>query len=137
MLSILISGFASASPQDETNLVTRVGFLAEDVLQHPIVPGSLFEPEQSQFYFDVGAQSNVMQQIIVTYAVGTKIPSEHGRKIELTGISSIFTVGGKPHTKGEYSNEVISLRKWKYLKDGDVTQPTNAPYSSPATGSKR
>jgi len=108
-------GCAKKQPSQQAGVVTRVGFLAEEVMQHPIVAGGL-EEKQEQFYFDIGEKPKSMNQIIVVYPVGMKIPTAIGRKIELTGtIESISFKGGKVGNAG-YSNDVLTLQGWKYMK---------------------
>jgi len=86
-------------------------------MQHPLdvaFDSRMMKP-MSQFYFDVGDKTGTMNQIIVTYPDGMAIPTEHGRKIELKGTATAISLGGKPKTKGSYSNEVLALESWRYL----------------------
>ena len=104
-------------------VVTRIGFLAEEVGQHPIIGPSAFLEESSkvivkeieQFYFNVGNKPNANRQIIVTYPPDMKIPNILGRKIELRGTLDSIDLGGEPGTKASYGNEVLQLESWKYL----------------------
>lgn len=91
---------------------TRVGYLPEFVGQHPIEarPGT-----EDQFYFDIGEKPRSNIQIIVTHPADMKIPTEHGRKIELKGIAESFSLGGEPGTKSGYGNTNLRLRSWKYV----------------------
>ena len=99
-----------------TNVITtRIGFLADNVMQHPLMFEPLTGKRQPQFYFDVGDNSNSMNQIIVTYPDGMAIPTEHGKKIELKGTGTTISLGGKPKTKGSYSNGVLALESWRYV----------------------
>ena len=96
---------------EQSDVVTRVGFLAEQIMQHPILPSG----QQDQFYFDVGDEPGSMNQIIVIYPAGMEIPTETGRRVELTGIiESISFTDGKVGDAG-YSNEALTLHKWRYL----------------------
>ncbi len=124
LLAALLTGCATDQPDKKNHTVTRIGFLAESVMQHPISLPSLVETQSGkitirqleQFYFDIGERANPAYQIVVTYRPGMKIPSERGRKIELTGTVSTIDVGGPPGTKGEYKNEALTLHSWKYLE---------------------
>jgi hypothetical protein len=115
MLAAVIAGCTtdkSAMPPDS---IHRIGFLAKDIMQHPIVAGGL-EEKQDQFYFDLEDGPWEKGQIIVVYPVGMKIPTETGRRIKLTGsIEHISFKGGKVGNAG-YSNDVFTLQSWKYLK---------------------
>ena len=92
--------------------VTRVGYLPEFVLQHPIMaPMSTHD----QFYFDIGEKPGSFNQIIVVYPKDMKILPEEGRKIELKGLESSFSLGGKRGTKEGYGNRLLDLRSWKYV----------------------
>jgi hypothetical protein len=107
-----------------TNVVVRIGFLAEDVMQHPIIAEpSLGSEEQKQFNFDVGQKSDSMRQIIVVYPSKMKIPTEKGRKIELKGTADHISFKGGKGGKTGYENEVFNLQLWKYLED-KPSQPT-------------
>jgi hypothetical protein len=91
---------------------TRVGYLPEFVGQHPIMaPMSTHD----QFYFDIGEKPGSFNQIIVAYPKDMKIPTEEGRKIELKGLESSFSLGGKRGTKEGYGNRLLHLRSWKYV----------------------
>lgn len=112
--AMFLAGCVTDQPTPQADVVTRVGFLAEQVMQHPIVAGGL-EKKQDQFYFDIGDKPGSMNQIIVVYPVGMKIPTEIGRKVELTGtIESISFKGGKVGNSG-YSNDILTLQSWRYL----------------------
>lgn len=95
--------------------VRRVGFLAREAVQHPVVPGDLDKP-QGQFYFDLGDKPGASKgQIVVVHPAGMKVPGKFNRKIELRGTVGHFSLNGRKRTKGEYSNEVLTLRSWRYL----------------------
>ena len=124
LVACLTGCTSTPKPEVEGNLVTRVGFLAESVLQHPVIlfsppvedhSGKIRVEKVEQFYFDLGQTPKSMRQIVVTYRPGSSVPAERCRKIELKGTSTIHSVGGKPGTKGEYKNEVLHLYSWKYL----------------------
>ena len=116
MLAVFLAGCTTEAPDPQSEVVTRIGNIPEDVMQHPIVAESLSGEKQDQFYFDVDDRLNPVRQIIVVYPDGMAIPSEPGRKIELKGTISTFAVGGETGTRGEYKNEVLNLHNWKYLK---------------------
>ena len=115
VLSAVLAGcttWKSAMPSDS---IIRIGFLAEEIMQHPIVAGGLDE-EQDQFYFDLEDGPWEKGQIIVVYPMGMKIPTEVGRRIKLIGtIEHISFTGGKVGD-ARYSNDVFTLQKWQYLK---------------------
>ena len=96
--------------------VTRVGFLAEMQLQHPIVSGGGPESTTDQFYFDLGDEPRSMNQIIVVHPVAIEPPRERGRKIELSGSVEEFSFEGGGVGKMGYRNEVLTLRSWRYLE---------------------
>ena len=116
MLAVFLAGCTTETPESQNEVVTRIGNLPEDVMQHPIVAESLSGEKQDQFYFDVDDRKNPVRQIIVVYPDGMAIPTESGRKIKLKGTVSTFAVGGVPGTRGEYTNEVLDLRNWEYLE---------------------
>jgi len=116
MLAVFLAGCTIEQPDPQNEVVTRIGILPEDVMQHPIVTEPLFGENLDQFYFDVDDSLNPMRQIIVVYPVGMTIPTERGRKIKLKGTVSTFAVGGGTGSKGEYKNEVLNLHNWKYSK---------------------
>lgn len=97
---------------DDNNVVTRVGFLSTQIMQHPIVSSPM--NKQKQFYFDIGEKPNSQKQIIIVYKEGMEIPRERGKKIELKGIESNISLGGKTG-KNTYKNKKITLKSWKYL----------------------
>ena len=134
--SLLVASLACADPVTNrthavgTNVVIRVGYLAEDVMQHPIVAGPPIEKGGGQFYFDIGDKPRSMKQIIVVYADKMKIPTERRRKIELKGTADhISFTGGKVRNSG-YENEVFQLQSWRYVAD-KTSQP-----GGPANGSQ-
>jgi hypothetical protein len=101
-----------------SNVVTRVGFLSEEVMQHPILAHpSLNGEEESQFYFDIGDKPNSMRQIIVVHPAGTNVPTERGRKIELKGTSDRISFSGGKVGRSTYENEVFHLQSWRYLNE--------------------
>jgi len=116
LLAVFLTGCAAEQPEPQNVVVTRIGNLSEDILQHPIVAEPSFVKNRDQFYFDVDDSLTPMRQIIVVYPVGMAIPTERGRKIKLKGTVSTFGVGGELGSKGEYKNEVFNLRNWKYMK---------------------
>jgi hypothetical protein len=97
--------------QKVSEYVTRVGYLPEFVGQHPIMAPITHD----QFYFDIGEKPGSFNQIIVVYPKDMKIPTEEGRKIELKGLESSFSLGGKRGTKEGYGNRLLHLRSWKYV----------------------
>lgn len=109
------------SSNHETEI--RVGVLSEEISQHPIL---VFPPEiaddgsemegEGQFYFGVGEPEELEGQIIVIHPAGMKIPTETGRKIELTGVSEPIDLGGDEGTKPSYQGETFHLKTWKYLE---------------------
>lgn len=116
-----------------TNVVTRVGFLAVDILQHPIMatPSIDGSVEEAEFYFDVGDKPDPGRQIIVVHPKTMRIPTEQGRKIELKGTADrISFKGGKVGNAG-YENEVFHLQSWKYRED-KPSQPTAGGDGNPA-----
>jgi hypothetical protein len=130
VMSIVMSASVMAEPLTKldpktktyfvgTNVVIRIGFLAEEVSQHPIVVAPSIDgtEQEAQFYFDVGEKPGTMNQIIVVYPVKMKIPTERGRKIELKGTADrISLTGGKVGTS-RYENEVFHLQSWQYLDE--------------------
>jgi|GEM_PF-3167836 len=109
-----------------TNVVSRIGFLSEQVSQHPIVPSIDGTEQEAQFYFDVGEKPGTMNQIIVVYPVTMKIPTEQGRKIELTGQADRISITGGKVGNSRYENEVFRLQSWKFVG--------NKPSQPPAGG---
>ena len=71
----------------------------------------------NQFYFDSSNQRAATNQIIIIFPDGMDIPAEPGRKVELKGVVAPISLVGRPGTKGEYSNEVLSMRSWKYVAE--------------------
>ena len=115
LLAATLAGCATENLKPQADVVARVGFLAEQVMQHPIVTIALPGEEQDQFYFDLGDKPGSVKQIIVVYPLGMKIPTELGRKIELTGtLESISFTGGKVG-ESVYSNDILTLHNWRYL----------------------
>jgi len=115
--------FDKPNGKEEKKVVARIGFLAEEVGQHPVIGPSAFLDESGkvivkeikQFYFNVGEKRGSNRQIIVTYPPDMKIPTIPGRKIELRGTLDSIDLGGEPGTKGSYGNDVLRLQSWKYL----------------------
>ena len=108
-----------------TNVVTRVGYLAEDIMQHPVmtVPSIDGSKGEAQFYFDIGEKPMQTHQIIVVHPLKLNIPTERGRKIELKGtVDRISFKGGKAGNTG-YENEVFHLQSWRYLRDTPSQPP--------------
>ena len=115
MLAAVIAGCTTDKSAMPSDSIIRIGFLAEEVMQHPIIAGDL-EDEQDQFYFDLEDGPWEKGQIIVVYPVGMKIPTKTGQRIKLTGsVEHISFEGGKVGN-ARYSNEVFTLQSWKYLK---------------------
>lgn len=136
---VLVATLAMADPVTNktyvtgTNVVTRTGFLAVDVLQHPIMatPSIDGSEEEAEFYFDVGDTSDPGRQIIVVHPKSMKIPTERGRKIELKGTADrIAFKGGKVGNAG-YGNELFHLHSWKYL-EAKPSQPPAGGDGNPA-----
>ena len=96
--------------------ITRVGFLAEMELQHPIISGGVLKTSTGQFYFDLGDEPGSMNQIIVLYSVKMAVPTERGRRIELSGSVEELSFEGGREGKMSYRNEVLTLRSWRYLE---------------------
>jgi len=102
-----------------TNVVTRTGHLAVDVMQHPIMASPSIDgsDEEAEFYFDVGDKPGSGNQIIVVHPKEVNIPTEQGRKIELKGTAArISFKGGKVGNAG-YENEVFHLQSWRYSEE--------------------
>jgi hypothetical protein len=116
-----------------TNVVSRIGFLSEQVSQHPIVatPSIDGTEQKAQFYFDVGEKPGTMNQIIVVYPVTIKIPTEQGRKIELTGQADRISITGGKVGTSRYENEVFRLQSWKYVEN-NASQPPGGGDGKPA-----
>jgi len=113
--AVLFLGCAATPEAPRAEQVTRTGYLARDVLQHPVQ----FDPEtgrrEDQFYFDLGAAPKSMRQIIVVNRSGTPPPKESGRKIELTGVVERIECRAKGPPDSRYENEVLYLRSWRYV----------------------
>jgi hypothetical protein len=111
-----------------TNLVTRVGFLSDFVMQHPVLSGPSIEDEDSsrQFYFDLGEKPNSMNQIIVVHPTKMSVPTDKKMKIELKGTSDQISFSGGKVGESTYRNEVFQLHSWKYLED-KTSQQSSAP----------
>jgi len=115
--------FDKPNGKEKKKVVARIGFLAEEVGQHPVIGPSAFLDESGkvivkeikQFYFNVGEKRGSNRQIIVTYPPDMKVPTIPGRKIELRGTLDSIDLGGEPGTKGSYGNDVLRLQSWKYL----------------------
>ncbi len=108
-----ILGCSSTKTKQEDGIVILVGYIPNFVMQHPIVTDGF--NNQDQFYFDVDEKQNSTGQIIVVYDIRTEIPKEKRRKIEITGtLRSISFSGGKVG-KSTYSNNILTLKNWKYL----------------------
>jgi hypothetical protein len=116
LFAALLAGCVTNRPTSQDNVVTRIGFLAEEIMQHPNIAIEISQAVSEQFYLDLGNKPRSIKQIIVVYPVGMKIPSEIQRKIELKGTVRTVVFGGKPGSKSSYKNEVLSLHSWKYLK---------------------
>jgi hypothetical protein len=115
MLSAVVAGCTTTKSEMPSDSIIRIGFLAEEVMQHPIVAGGLAE-KPDQFYFDLEDGPWERGQIIVVYPMEMKIPTEVGRRIKLIGsVEHISFKGGKVGDAG-YSNDVFTLQSWKYLK---------------------
>lgn len=117
----------------ETNVVIRIGFLSEQVSQHPIVAAPSIDgtEKEAQFYFDIGEKPGTMNQIIVVYPVKTKIPTEQGRKIELKGTADRISITGGKVGNSRYENEVFHLQSWKYVEN-KPSQPSAGGDGKPA-----
>jgi hypothetical protein len=116
-----------------TNIVTRTGYLAMDVMQHPLMAAQSIDgrEEEGEFYFDVGDKHGSGNQIIVVHPKKMKIPTEQGRKIELKGTADkISFQGGKVGNAG-YENEVFHVQSWKYLEE-KPSQPSAGGDGKPA-----
>jgi hypothetical protein len=126
----LAAGWTPADPVTNltgtagTNVVATIGYLADDRATHLGTTG--VPPRggagQGEFRFCVGG--NIRAQlygIVVVYPVDMKIPTEHGRKIELRG-----TEEREPFRAGEarYAGEVLHLQSWRYLDGGPSQQPS-------------
>lgn len=111
LLLVSVTGLFAEPKAEETK---RVGYLAEQIQQHPIVTSPL--AKQKQFYFDVGEKPGSGKQIIVVYPEKMNIPTEKGRQLELSGTVQEISLGGKPGTKRSYKNEVLTLKRWRYLE---------------------
>lgn len=109
----VMTGCTSHPPATQTDIVTRVGFLAELIMQHPIVVSSTHE---KQFYFDLGERPRSMHQIIVIYPIGMEIPTDSSRQIELTGTIRHISLKGGKVGDGRYSNDILTLKSWQYLE---------------------
>ena len=108
-----------------SNVVVRVGFLAKEVTQHPILAEPSWNGEgESQFYFDAGERP-VSTQIIVVHPAKMKIPTDRGRKIELKGTADRISFTGGKVGESRYENEVFHLQSWRYLED-KPSQPSPA-----------
>lgn len=87
----------------------RVGTLAKEVMQHPLIA----PPGFSQFYFDIKGTS---RQIIVVFKEGMQIPTDPGKTVKLKGKIGRVSLGGKRGTPQSYSNETLTLESWQYTK---------------------
>lgn len=122
-LCILAAISAQADPTTNrayevgTIVVTRVGYLAEDVMQHPLMAAPSLDgsEEEAEFYFDIGEKPRSMRQIIVVHPAKMRIPTERGRKIELKGTADRISFTGSKVGKAGYENEVFHLQSWKDL----------------------
>lgn len=115
VLAAVITGCTTDKSTMPPDSVIRIGFLAEEITQHPIVASGI-EERQDQFYFDLEDGPWEKGQIIVVYPVGMKIPTETGRRVKLTGsVEHISFKGGKVGNAG-YSNDVFTLQSWKYMR---------------------
>lgn len=109
-----------------TNVAIRIGFLSEQVSQHPIVAAPSIDgtEQEAQFYFDVGEKPGTMNQIVVVYPVSMKIPTEQGHKIELTGKADRISITGGKVGNSRYENEAFRLHSWKYVENKPSQPPT-------------
>ena len=101
-------------PEKAITTVTLRGYLPSFEMQHPII-------YDNQLYFDeYNEKGNMVSQNIVVYDDGLTPPSDRGRPIELKGTPEKVSLGGKPGTKGSYSNTILKVRSWKYLKKDEL-----------------
>ncbi len=49
------------------------------------------------------------------HSVDMEVPTQKGRKIEVTRLVTRIALGGAPRTKESYSNDVLTLAAWRYL----------------------
>ncbi|MBI3986586.1 MAG: hypothetical protein HY343_06685 [Lentisphaerae bacterium] len=107
-------GVKSNAPQQ-----TRVGYLSSDVMQHPMV-------SSEQDYLDLyDKEGNWRNQIVIVFGPGVAQPKDVERPIEVKGQVGIIDLAGPEGTKGEYANDVVIVRSWRYLDSKDIPRKRN------------
>ncbi len=101
-------------PENGEKLMTIRGYLPSFQMQHPLI-------YDNQTYFDrYNSKGEMVSQKIVVYDDGLRPPSDRNRPIEIKGIPEKVSLGGRPGTKGSYSNTIIKVSSWKYLKKSEL-----------------
>ena len=109
-----------------TNIVVRVGYLPEEIQQHPIDPDT-FLGGWTQGYLDLVDKGHRVRQIVVLYPKGTPRPDQAGRLVEVIGITKQVDLGGEAG-KNSYKNELIHVKNWQYL--GTTNVPNQAAHDT-------
>lgn len=98
----------------DSKLAKRVGYLSVMVMQHPSVSDS---DDYLELY---DKQGKWLNQIVITFEEGVAAPDDRTRPIEITGELSHIDLGGPKGTKGEYANDAVHVKSWRYLDTKDV-----------------
>jgi len=131
-IAVLFFFACSSNSTDSQEMVTRVGKMAEFIMQHPMINTRLVERdgntevvEDPQLYLDEYLDGKKTGQIILLFDQNvegkllTPPPQETeqdlSRMIKVTGLLEIIDFGGPSGTKDSYRNEVIHVIKWEYL----------------------
>ena len=102
------------APEEEKGKMTLRGYLPTFEMQHPLI-------YDNQTYFDrYDKDGNMVGQNIVVYENGLTPPSDKSRPIELRGKPEKVSLGGRPGTRGSYSNTILKVKSWEYLKKHEL-----------------
>ena len=102
------------APEKGKDKMTLRGYLPTFQMQHPLI-------YDNQTYFDrYDKEGNMIGQNIVVYENGLTPPRDKSRPIELKGIPEKVSLGGRPGTRGSYSNTILKVKSWEYLKKHEL-----------------